>query len=351
MSPDGSYAALIPGLVLLSIGDGVVFTAMFIAAGTGVADREQGVASGIASTSTSVGAAVGLAVLVLVATSGTDGLSGEALRVATADGLGTAVLVVAGGIAAIALVALNLRPAESAQACKWCSAGVAARAAAVLEQRRVVDGDALEQRFDRALDLGVGRGRVPEQRPVVDERSDQVEDQVAIDVGAQVAAGVRPVERLLDGRARRVEQRRHERRPQLGVAGAVGEQRADHVGRHPPERGHEQLEALVEIAERAAGVRRLCLAEALAERGEHQPLAVGPAAIDRRLGRPGAARDLLEREAAVPGRVERRERGVEHGGVDLRVARTPHARFLSRGVASGLHTPILPRTVMARCGT
>jgi EmrB/QacA subfamily drug resistance transporter len=110
MSPGGSYAALIPGLVLLSAGDGVVFTTMFIAAGTGVADDEQGVASGIASTSTSVGAAVGLALLVLVANSGTDGLADEALRVATADGLRVAVLVVAGGIAATALVALNLRP-------------------------------------------------------------------------------------------------------------------------------------------------------------------------------------------------------------------------------------------------
>jgi EmrB/QacA subfamily drug resistance transporter len=95
MDPDASYAALIPGLVLLSIGDGVTFTAMFIAAGTGVADEEQGVASGIASTSTSVGAAVGLALLVLVA---------------NADGLSAAVLVVAAGIAATALVALNLRP-------------------------------------------------------------------------------------------------------------------------------------------------------------------------------------------------------------------------------------------------
>jgi len=114
MSPNGSYAALIPGLILLSIGDGVVFTTMFIAAGTGVADREQGVASGLVSTSTSVGAAVGLAVLVLVATSGTDGLTGEALRTATADGLSTAVLVVAVGIAAIALVALNLRPGSVA---------------------------------------------------------------------------------------------------------------------------------------------------------------------------------------------------------------------------------------------
>jgi EmrB/QacA subfamily drug resistance transporter len=113
ISPDGSYAALIPGLIVLSIADGLVFTTMFIAAGTGVDDREQGVASAIATTSTSVGAAVGLAVLVLVANSGTDGLVGEALRSATADGLSTAVLVVAGGIAATALVALNLRPDPS----------------------------------------------------------------------------------------------------------------------------------------------------------------------------------------------------------------------------------------------
>jgi EmrB/QacA subfamily drug resistance transporter len=128
MSPDGSYATLIPGLVLISIGDGVVFTTMFIAAGTGVADGEQGVASGIASTSTSIGAAVGLALLVLVATSGTDGLAGEALRTATADGLSTAVLVVAAGIAATGLVALNLRPDLIPRADVPCPRGPAAPA-------------------------------------------------------------------------------------------------------------------------------------------------------------------------------------------------------------------------------
>jgi EmrB/QacA subfamily drug resistance transporter len=112
MSPDGSYGALVPGLVLISIGDGIVFTAMFIAAGIGVADREQGVASSIASTSTSIGAAVGLALLVLIATAGTDGLAGEPLRNATTQGLRNAVFVVAAGIAAIAVVALNLRSGE-----------------------------------------------------------------------------------------------------------------------------------------------------------------------------------------------------------------------------------------------
>jgi MFS family permease len=108
ISSDGSYTILIPGLVLISIGDGVVFTAMFIAAGTGVDDREQGVASGIASTSSSIGAAVGLALLVLVATSGTRGQTGEALRTATAHGLRSAVLVIAGGIALTALLACTL---------------------------------------------------------------------------------------------------------------------------------------------------------------------------------------------------------------------------------------------------
>jgi EmrB/QacA subfamily drug resistance transporter len=110
ISPNGSYAALIPGLIMVSIGDGVVFTAMFIAAGTGVADKHQGVASGVASTSTSVGGAVGLALLVLVANAGTDGRVGDDLRAATADGLSTALLVVAAAIAVTAVTALNLRP-------------------------------------------------------------------------------------------------------------------------------------------------------------------------------------------------------------------------------------------------
>src|SRR5262245_44972270 len=108
MSPDGSYAALIPGLIALSIADGVVFTTMFIAAATGVSDREQGVASGIVSTGSGVGAAIGLAILVIVANSGTEGLAGEALRIATTQGLSAAVLVVAVGIAITVLVALNL---------------------------------------------------------------------------------------------------------------------------------------------------------------------------------------------------------------------------------------------------
>jgi MFS family permease len=109
MSAGSSYAGLIPGWVGISIGDGIVFTTMFIAAGTGVSDAEQGTAAGITSTSTSIGAAVGLALLVLVANADTEGLHGEALRRATAAGLSRAVYVIAAAIAATALVALTLR--------------------------------------------------------------------------------------------------------------------------------------------------------------------------------------------------------------------------------------------------
>jgi MFS family permease len=109
MSPDGSYASLVPGLVAVGIGDGVVFTAMFIAAATGVTDREHGVASGVVSTGSGVGAVIGLAVLVLLANSGIGGLDGEGLRFATSDGIRMAVFAIAGGIVATLLVALGLR--------------------------------------------------------------------------------------------------------------------------------------------------------------------------------------------------------------------------------------------------
>ena len=100
MSPGVSYAALIPGLILLSLGDGIVYTVMFIAASTGVAERDQGVASGIASTGTQVGNAVGLAVLVAVA--------GVGAGAVTTDGLRAGILGAAAGLALAVLVALTL---------------------------------------------------------------------------------------------------------------------------------------------------------------------------------------------------------------------------------------------------
>ncbi len=109
ITPDASYAALVPGLVAISLGDGIVFTAMFIAASIGTPDHQQGVASGIASTGSGIGAVVGLALLVLVANNGIDGLAGEQLRDATAEGIKSAVFVIAGAILATMLIAWQLR--------------------------------------------------------------------------------------------------------------------------------------------------------------------------------------------------------------------------------------------------
>jgi MFS family permease len=92
MSPDGSYLALLPGLLVLSVCQGVVFTTMFAAAATGVRAHEQGIASGVVSTGQQVGSAVGLAVLVAVA-----------------DEPRTSVLVAAAGIAVTVVIASRIR--------------------------------------------------------------------------------------------------------------------------------------------------------------------------------------------------------------------------------------------------
>jgi MFS family permease len=109
MSSESTYAMIVPGLIAVSIGDGVVFTTMFIAAATGVTDREQGVASGIVSTGAGAGAAVGLAILVLVANAGATGLFGEELRIAMAEGIRRAAFTIACGIGMTLVIALNLR--------------------------------------------------------------------------------------------------------------------------------------------------------------------------------------------------------------------------------------------------
>jgi MFS family permease len=62
------YGWLVPGFVVLSLGQGACWTAMWVIAGQGVAPERQGVASGIAATAQQVGAALGLALLVMVAT-------------------------------------------------------------------------------------------------------------------------------------------------------------------------------------------------------------------------------------------------------------------------------------------
>ncbi|MFF4992693.1 MFS transporter [Streptosporangium saharense] len=111
---EAGYGLLVPGLVVSGVGQGVVWTAMWIAGATGVADHEQGVANGMVSTALNIGNAIGLAVFTVVADLGVGDRTGEALRAATADGGFLVVLLTAAGMVAGLLVTLSLpRPARA----------------------------------------------------------------------------------------------------------------------------------------------------------------------------------------------------------------------------------------------
>ncbi|PFG99780.1 LOW QUALITY PROTEIN: putative MFS family arabinose efflux permease [Saccharopolyspora erythraea NRRL 2338] len=102
MAGDGTYAGLLAGIAVLSLGQGLTWTGMWIAAGTGVEHHEQGVASGMASTAQQVGGSAGLAVLVAVA----------GAAASPVGGLRTAVFATAGVAAVGALAALAFRRRE-----------------------------------------------------------------------------------------------------------------------------------------------------------------------------------------------------------------------------------------------
>ncbi|MBR8642801.1 MFS transporter [Streptomyces tuirus] len=111
LGADGSYLRLLPGIVLLSLGQGAAWTGMWIAAASGIRAQDQGIASGLASTTLQVGGAVGLAVLVAVAGTGSQGLTTTELL----GGIRDAVYVIAAGIClgAVALLLLfQKRPAR-----------------------------------------------------------------------------------------------------------------------------------------------------------------------------------------------------------------------------------------------
>ncbi|WP_308311164.1 MFS transporter [Streptomyces sp. GbtcB6] len=112
---DHGYAALVPGLLVMGVGQGIVWTAMWVAAGAGIADREQGVANGLASTTQQAGYAVGLAVFVVVANAGTTTQKGEAYRVALADGTRVAFFAIAAAVLLGLLTSLAIPRRSTAQ--------------------------------------------------------------------------------------------------------------------------------------------------------------------------------------------------------------------------------------------
>ena len=218
--------------------------------------------------------------------------------------------------------------------------GIALHATAVLEQARIVRRNALQERFHGPLDLGVADGRVAEEDTVVHKGGDHVEDQPDVYIATEIPSRLSPFERLSHGRARRIEQHGHERVAQLVIPRAISKQWTDHPGRQAPESCHEDLQRLIEIAQRAACVRRPRLPKPLRERREHQPLTSRPATVDRGLRRSCAPCHLFERQTSITELVKHRERRLEHRHINLPIARATRPR---RGIRSYAHEPSLAK--------
>ena len=109
MSTTGTFLGmLLPAMLIVAIGLGCVFPAMFIAGTAGVSNNEQGLASGLLNTAQQVGAAIGLAITTTIATGRTTVLlrSGASSGAALVGGFQSAIFVCAGFAIAAALIAM-----------------------------------------------------------------------------------------------------------------------------------------------------------------------------------------------------------------------------------------------------
>ncbi|MDQ0225781.1 MFS transporter [Metabacillus niabensis] len=66
LSANNSFLVMIPGTIIIGLGQAFVFTTMFIAAGLGIEPKEQGIASAIINTGQQIGSAIGLAVIMAI---------------------------------------------------------------------------------------------------------------------------------------------------------------------------------------------------------------------------------------------------------------------------------------------
>jgi predicted MFS family arabinose efflux permease len=109
---DWGFVAMLPALLVLGVGFALAYGPLTIAATDGIADHEQGLASGLLTTSFQFGAALGLAVVTAVIVGNTAGESPQAVL----DGLRAGLVVpLVGALVGVVLTAGGLRSPAAAR--------------------------------------------------------------------------------------------------------------------------------------------------------------------------------------------------------------------------------------------
>ena len=120
LGSDWTYAAMLPTMILLGVAFSLAYGALTIAATNGVAEEEQGLASGLLNVAVQFGAAVGLAVATAVNVAATDGASPDELL----DGYRAALIVpVVAAVIGAAVTASGLRPRARAPEPAYAAGG------------------------------------------------------------------------------------------------------------------------------------------------------------------------------------------------------------------------------------
>ena len=119
LAPDqASYLPdILPGLLVMGIGIGLVFPAASVAAMSSVKPHQIGLASGLLSTSHEIGAALGVAVLAAVAAIGdAAGADPDTLASGYENGFVAAAVIATVAAAAAVIAVPRAKPAAAAQA-------------------------------------------------------------------------------------------------------------------------------------------------------------------------------------------------------------------------------------------
>jgi MFS family permease len=115
IGPDASYSSVfLPTMLLLGLGFGLAFPTLNIAATDGVADHEQGLASGLVNTSFQLGGAIVLAIVTAVVTAGGGAQSAASLLHSYHVGLGVVAGVSRLGFVAAVVSFAGRRPVAEA---------------------------------------------------------------------------------------------------------------------------------------------------------------------------------------------------------------------------------------------